>query len=225
MTVSLDIFSDPICPWCLIGKTRFDRALARRAAEGVPSPFTVRWRAFQLNPTMPPEGVDRAQYLEAKFGGKEGAVKVYSRIAETAKADGIEIDFAKIKRTPNTLDAHRLIRWAGVEGVQDAVVDALFDANFVRGDDISDHSVLLRIAEEAGMDVSVTKTLLAGDADRQEIRDEDANAREAGLSGVPSFIVNGRHLIPGAVDEDVWLKVIDELTEALQGSPAPPPSV
>ncbi len=214
MTVSLDIFSDPICPWCLIGKTRLDRALAKRPAEGVASPFTIRWRAFQLNPTMPPEGVDRAQYLEAKFGGKEGAKKVYGRIADTARGDGLEIDFNRIARTPNTIDAHRLIRWAGVENVQGPVVDAMFDAYFMKGDDISDHQVLLRIAGAAGMDVEVTARLLEGDADRQEVRDEDAEAREAGLSGVPSFIINGRHLIPGAVDEDVWLNVIDELYAA-----------
>jgi predicted DsbA family dithiol-disulfide isomerase len=215
MMVPLDIFSDPICPWCFIGKSRLDRALAQKRDAGVASPFTITWRPFQLNPTMPREGMDRAAYLEAKFGGKEGARAVYSRIEATAREDGLDIAFDRIARTPNTIDAHRLLRWAALEGAQGPVVDALFDRYFQRGEDISDRALLVAIAREAGMDGDVTERLLAGEADLQEVRDEDAAAREAGLSGVPSFIINGRHLIPGAVDTEVWLKVIDELDDML----------
>ena len=116
--VKLDILSDPICPWCLIGKTQLDRAL-----EAAPDhPFEIEWHPFQLNPDMPAGGMDRREYLETKFGGRDQAVAVYARIAEAAEAAGIEIDFARISRTPNTLDAHRMIHWAGLEGRQTAPV-------------------------------------------------------------------------------------------------------
>ena len=124
--IKLDIMSDPICPWCYIGKTHLEKALA----EHPDHPFTVEWHPFQLNPDMPAEGMDRRVYLERKFGGKEAAIKVYSQIEQTAEALGLPIDFAAMKRTPNTIDAHRLIHWAGLEQKQNAVVDALFQAYF-----------------------------------------------------------------------------------------------
>ena len=122
--IKLDILSDPICPWCLIGKTHLDRALADHPDH----PFVLEWHPFQLNPDMPAGGMDRRAYLEGKFGGKSGADQVYGRIADTARAAGIEIDFDAIRRTPNTLNAHRLIHWAGIERRQTPVVDALFRA-------------------------------------------------------------------------------------------------
>ena len=136
--VKLDILSDPICPWCYIGKANLDRALEAHPDH----PFVIEWHPFQLNPDMPPEGMDRRAYLEAKFGGREAAVQVYARIAEAAKAAGLSIAFDKIERTPNTLDAHRLIHWAGVEGRQTAVVTRLFKAYFEAGQDIGDRDVL-----------------------------------------------------------------------------------
>ncbi|MEO0914157.1 MAG: DsbA family oxidoreductase, partial [Pseudomonadota bacterium] len=123
---TLDIISDPICPWCYIGKTKLDAALNERPDFR----FEIRWRPFQLNPDMPPEGMDRRAYLEQKFGGKEGALRVYGQIADAAEAAGLEIDFAAIKRTPNTIDAHRLIRWAEAEAAQGPVVSQLFDRYF-----------------------------------------------------------------------------------------------
>ncbi|MFP4451222.1 MAG: DsbA family oxidoreductase, partial [Rhodosalinus sp.] len=153
--VKLDILSDPICPWCYIGKAQLDRAL-----EAEPDhPFQIEWHPFQLNPDMPPEGMDRRAYLEAKFGGQDGAVKVYSQIAEHAEAAGLSIDWSKIERTPNTLDAHRLIGWAGIEGCQTAVASALFRAYFQDGRDIGDHEVLADIADARGMDASVVLRL------------------------------------------------------------------
>jgi predicted DsbA family dithiol-disulfide isomerase len=122
--VTLDIISDPICPWCYIGKTLLDQALAERPRH----PFTIRWHPFQLNPDMPPEGMDRRDYLETKFGGKEGAVKAYMPVVERAEAAGLKINFEGIARTPNTLDAHRLIHWAGIEDRQMPVAMALFSA-------------------------------------------------------------------------------------------------
>ncbi|MEL7173899.1 MAG: DsbA family protein, partial [Pseudomonadota bacterium] len=120
--ITLDIISDPICPWCYIGKTRLDRAIAAAGH----NPFTPRWRMFRLNPDMPAEGMDRRQYLEAKFGGAEGADRVYGAIADAAKGDGLDVDLGAIQRTPQTLDAHRLIRWAGEAGFGETVVMDLF---------------------------------------------------------------------------------------------------
>lgn len=205
--VKLDILSDPICPWCLIGKTRLERALSQKGEH----PFTIEWHPFQLNPDMPPEGMDRAAYLEAKFGGKENAVRVYGQIARTAEEDGIEIDIGGIKRTPNTIDAHRLIHWAGIEQRQNAVVDALFDAYFREGLDISDHGVLTDIAAAAGMDGPATARLLASDADAQAIRDRDAHSRAMGVNAVPTFIVANAHVVPGAQPPEFWVKVIEEI--------------
>ena len=121
-TVSLDILSDPICPWCYIGKTQLEKALA----EEPDNPFVIQWHPFQLNPDMPAEGMDRRAYLEGKFGGKEGAVRAYAPVVEHAKAAGLTIDFEGMKRTPNTLDAHRLIHWSGIENKQHDVVTALY---------------------------------------------------------------------------------------------------
>ncbi|MEM9735368.1 MAG: DsbA family oxidoreductase [Pseudomonadota bacterium] len=209
--VPLDIISDPICPWCYIGKAGLDQAIAETGQ----NPFTPSWRIFQLNPDMPPEGVDRQAYLEWKFGGPEGAAGVYGRIRDAAEAAGIEVHFDRIKRTPNTMDAHRVIRWSHTTGHQGAVVDQLFARYFVQGEDISDHGVLLDIAETVGMEREIVARLLAGDADRDELAAEEASARQMGVTGVPCFIVNGRHVIQGAQGKETWIKVITELSGAL----------
>jgi predicted DsbA family dithiol-disulfide isomerase len=177
-------------------------------------PFTVEWHPFQLNPDMPKEGMDRRAYLEAKFGGKEQAVKVYAQIAQHAEAAGVEIDFGAIKRTPNTLDAHRLIHWAGIEGRQTAVVSALFRAYFREGRDIGAPDVLADIADGTGMDASVVLKLLASDADLQDIRERDAHSRQMGVNSVPTFIVASQHAVPGAQPPELWLRVIDDITKA-----------
>ena len=210
--IKLDIFSDPICPWCYIGKTRLDRALERRPDH----PFTIEWHPFQLNPDMPREGMDRRAYLEAKFGGKDGAVRAYMPVVEHAEQAGLKIDFEAIQRTPNTLDAHRLIHWAGIEGRQTFVVSALFRAYFTEGRDIGDHEVLADIADSAEMDAGVIQRLLGSDADVQDIRDRDAAAREMGINSVPTFIVNRQHAVPGAQPTELWLKVMDEISEQVQ---------
>ncbi len=207
--IRLDILSDPICPWCFIGKTHLDNALAQRPDH----PFAIEWHPFQLNPDMPKGGMDRRAYLEGKFGGKEAAVRAYAPVVEHAGQAGLAIDFEGMKRTPNTIDAHRLIQWAGVENKQTDVVDALFQAYFVDARDIGDPDVLADVADTSGMDAAVIRRLLQSDADRKEISERDARARSMGVSSVPTFIVDGKHAVPGAQPPDLWLKVIDELME------------
>lgn len=218
MTVKLDILSDPICPWCYIGKTNLEKALA-----AVPDhPFVIEWHPFQLNPDMPAGGMDRREYLEAKFKGKEGAVQAYAPVVEHAQKSGLSINFEAMQRTPNTLDAHRLIHWAGIEGVQNDIVDALFKAYFEEGRDIGDHDVLADIADSNGMDGSVVRKLLASDSDAEDIRQRDAHSREMGVSSVPTFIVGSQHAVPGAQPPELWQKVIGEIMQQMEqdGEPA-----
>jgi len=210
--VKLDILSDPICPWCYIGKTNLDRALEQIGDH----PFTIEWHPFQLNPDMPAEGMDRRTYLEAKFGGKEGAVQAYAPVVQAAESIGLTINFEAMQRTPNTLDAHRLIHWAGIEGRQSFLVQRLFEAYFRDGRDIGDAEVLADIADGCDMDASVVSKLLASDADVDDIRARDAHSREMGITSVPTFIVAGQHAVPGAQPTDMWVKVIKEIMEQIE---------
>eukprot|EP00919_Chromeraceae_sp_WS-2016_P056368 GHVR01133806.1.p1 GENE.GHVR01133806.1~~GHVR01133806.1.p1 ORF type:complete len:214 (+),score=41.22 GHVR01133806.1:187-828(+) len=206
-TIKLDIMSDPICPWCYIGKAHLDRAL-----ESEPDhPFAIEWHPFQLNPDMPADGMDRRAYLEGKFGGKDGAVRAYAPVVEHAEKAGLKINFEAMQRTPNTLNAHRLIHWAGIEGRQTAAVSALFKAYFVDARDIGDAEVLADIADGIEMDASVVTRLLATDEDMDVIRKRDTHSREMGISSVPTFIVGGRHAVPGAQPPELWKKVLAEL--------------
>lgn len=209
--VKLDILSDPICPWCYIGKTHLDKALA----EAGDHPFVIEWHPFQLNPDMPHEGMDRRAYLEGKFGGKEGAVRAYAPVVEHAEKAGLTINFEAMQRTPNTLDAHRLIHWAGIEGKQNDVVDALFQAYFVDAKDIGDHEVLADIAAACGMERDVTLRLLQGDTEVSEIRDRDAHSRKMGVSSVPTYIVANQHAVPGAQPPELWKQVIADIQSQL----------
>jgi len=211
MTVKLDIISDPICPWCYIGKTHLDKALAQ-----VPDhPFVIEWHPFQLNPDMPLDGMDRRDYLEGKFGGKDAAVKAYAPVVEHAENAGLTINYEAIKRTPNTLNAHRLIHWAGIESKQTEAVDALFQAYFVDGRDIGEPEVLGDIADSIGMDAAVVQKLLSTDNDIDDIKARDAHSRQMGVSSVPTFIVDNKHAVPGAQPPELWLKVIGEIMEQM----------
>ncbi len=208
-SVKLDIMSDPICPWCYIGKAHLDRALTAHPDH----PFVIEWHPFQLNPDMPKGGMDRRAYLEAKFGGKEAAVTAYAPVVEHAEKAGLKINFEAMERTPNTLDAHRLIHWAGIEGRQTAAVSALFKAYFVEARDIGEAEVLADIADAIEMDASVVARLLETDSDLAEIAERDAHSRAMGISSVPTFIVGGRHAVPGAQSPELWAQVIAEMTE------------
>jgi len=206
---TIEIISDPICPWCYIGKTRFERALEERPDH----PFVISWRPFQLNPNMPPEGMDRREYLERKFGGKDAAVQVYSDIQKAAEGDGLKVALDKIQRTPNTINAHRLIHWAGIEGVQNEAVAALFVANFEEGKDISNPEILADIAESIGMDRAVVERLLASEADIAETKAADKKAREMGVQGVPTFLIDGKYVVTGARETAFWVDLIDEINQ------------
>lgn len=226
-TIPVEILSDPICPWCYIAKARLDRALAARPSH----PLRFFWRPFQLNPDMPTDGMDRRAYLERKFGGPDGAARVYGAIEATARDENLPVDFAAIARTPSTLDAHRVIRWAGeadpdaVAELQGALHDRLFLAYFCEARDISDRALLSELAGEIGLDADDVSTRLAGDHDRHAVAAEDGAARRAGVSGAPTFLVNARYVVPGAQDTSFWMRVIDELAEALDAETenAPPP--
>ena len=208
MMIRLDIFSDPVCPWCYIGKANLDRALEAHADH----PFRIEWHPFQLNPDMPAEGVDKHDYLAAKFG-EDRLVQMHLRLKEASRAAGAEIDPDTPRRMPNTLDAHRLIHWAGLEGRQTAVVSAIMRAYWREGRDIGNAGVLADIAAAAGMDRAVTARLLASDADANDIRARDADARAKGVSAVPTFLIAQQYVVSGAQPPDVWGRVIKELVE------------
>jgi predicted DsbA family dithiol-disulfide isomerase len=205
--IKLDIISDPICPWCYIGWSNLARALEARPDH----PLALEWHPFQLNPDMPAEGMDRRAYLELKFGGTAGALKAYAPVLEHAEAAGLTLQLDRIARTPSTLDAHRLIHWAGIEGRQTPTAVALFKANFTQGRDIGDKTVLAEIAEAVGLDRAMIETLLEGDADAEEIRARDAHTRARGVTGVPCFVLANQHVITGAQPTDLWLNVLDEI--------------
>lgn len=207
--VKLDIISDPICPWCYIGVTTLEQALAKRPDH----PFTVAWHPFQLTPDMPSEGMDRRSYLEATFGTREAAVQAYLPVVGRAEALGLALDLEAITRVPNTLDAHRLIHWAGIEGCQGPAAMALFHAYFKEGRDIGDLDVLADIADGLGLDAAVIRKLLQSEADLEELRAREAQFREMGVSAVPTVIVAGAHAVPGAQPAELWVKVIDEIME------------
>ncbi|MBM3616394.1 MAG: DsbA family oxidoreductase [Alphaproteobacteria bacterium] len=206
--IRLEVFSDPVCPWCFIGKANLDRALEAHPAH----PFRIEWHPFQLNPDMPAGGVDKHRYLAEKFG-EDRLVQMHLRLKEASRAAGAEIDPDTPKRMPNTLDAHRLIHWAGLEGRQTAVVSAIMRAYWREGRDIGNAGVLTDIAAAAGMDRAVTARLLASDADADDIRARDADARQKGLNSVPTFLIAQHYVVTGAQPPEVWGNVIRELLE------------
>jgi len=205
--MQIDVVSDTVCPWCFIGKRRLAKALAARPE----IEFDVRWRAYRLDPTVPPEGYDRKAYLAAKFGDGERVKAMGDAIRAAGDSEGIAFDTARILKTPNTLDSHRLVRWAGTAGVQDEVVERLFRAYFEDGRDIGDRKVLTEIAEDAGMDSELVRYLLVQDADREIVEREDSLAHQMGISGVPTFIFASKYAASGAQDPAAILQIIDKV--------------
>jgi predicted DsbA family dithiol-disulfide isomerase len=205
--MKIDVISDTICPWCFIGKRRLDRALAERPDLRV----SIHWRPFQLDPSLPPGGVDRQQYLARKFGNSPAAKLTAQALRDAGEREGIAFNFGAIARTPNSLDSHRLIRWSATTGLQSDVVERLFSAYFVEGRDIGDHDTLAEIAGEAGMDSELVAGLLASDADRERVAREDSLARKMGIEGVPTFFFAGRFLLSGAEETSTLIAVIERI--------------
>ena len=214
--MQIDIVSDTVCPWCFIGKRRIGRAMAMRPHVN----FDVFWRPYRLDPTIPREGVDRRAYLKAKFGDSPRSSAMGDAIRAEGAGEGIEFAFDKIAKSPNTLDSHRLVRWAASAGVQDDMVERLFGAYFIDGRDVGDPAVLSAIAGEAGMDGELVATLLAGDADLEAVEREAGLANEMGISGVPTFIFDSKFMISGAHEAELLVRVIDK---ALAAANAPAP--
>lgn len=193
----IDIVSDVICPWCYIGKRQLERALAALASEGLT--FSVHWNPFQLNPGMPKEGRDRMAYRAWKFGSAEAAAAADKRTTDAAAGVGLTFRNDLMTRTPNTMDAHRLVWFAGVNHLQDAMIEALFKAYFIDGRDVGDHAVLADCAAAVGLSRTGVADFLATDLADQELREADQAAREQGVSGVPSFFLDGQLLFSGAM--------------------------
>jgi predicted DsbA family dithiol-disulfide isomerase len=206
MTLTVDVTSDVICPWCFIGKRRLEKAIA---ANG--EPVTVQWHAFQLNPTMPREGTSRKEYRIRKFGSWERSMQLDANIVATGKDEGILFDFDRMERTPNTVDAHRLIWVADKEGVQDAVVEALFLAYFTDGRDICNRQTLIDVIAAAGLDRAKAEAVLDGDEGIEAINDAGAEARRLRVDSVPFFVVNGKITLSGAQQPDTFLEAFRQV--------------
>ncbi len=203
--MNIDIFSDTVCPWCFIGKRRLERALAERP-ELRP---TIRWRAFQLNPQMPHEGMDRQRYLALKFGGAARASELYDTIHKVGESEGIAFRFDAIARTPNTVMSHRLLRFAEGHGCDGPLSEALFKAYFLDGQDIGDVAVLTAVAAEAGIDGEKARAFLESEELEQEILAEDQFARRLGIAGVPCFIVDGKYALSGAQEPEAFYPIFE----------------
>ena len=211
-TIAVDVVSDVVCPWCFIGQKRLDKAIALSPDVEV----EVHWRPFQLDPTIPREGKDRRRYMLDKFGSEERIRQIHQRVEALGAAEDINFAFDAIKVAANTLDAHRVIRWAGTAGsdVQGRLVKRLFAMNFEEGRNIGDPAVLIEAAREAGMDAAVVETLLPTDADAEAVRNEIAVAQRMGISGVPCFLLEGKYAVMGAQDTEVLADAIRRVAAA-----------
>ena len=213
--VTIDVVSDVVCPWCYLGKRRLEAAVT--AAD---VPVAIQWRPFQLDPTVPPAGLDRRAYMLGKFGDQSRIDAAHARLAEAGATVGLDFRFDRITRAPNTLDAHRLIRWAASTGDpaatarQGDVVEALFRAYFVEGRDIDDRKLLVEIGAAHGLDATLVHRLLASGTDEADTRAEIASAVRLGVTGVPFFIFAGRYGVPGAQDAAVLAAAIAKAREA-----------
>jgi predicted DsbA family dithiol-disulfide isomerase len=211
--MTIDVVSDVVCPWCYVGKRRLQRALAMETNAEIP----VRWRPYQLDPTIPAGGMDRKTYMRNKFGDNGRLEEVHERLRALGAEEGIAFAFEKIDRSPNTMDAHRLIRWASATGAQDAVVDKLFSLYFEQGRDIGDRQLLIETARDAGMDSEAVEKLLADGADESDVRQEIAQAQSLGVTGVPFFIFASRFGVPGAQSAEVLSTAIERARKSLAG--------
>ncbi len=207
--MKIDIISDTVCPWCLIGKRKLEKALEQRPDLDV----EIAWHPFQLHPDMPVEGADRKEFIAKKFGSIDRARELYENVERAGTAVGLDFKFSKIARSPNTLNSHRLIKWAASAGAQDKIVEILFRRFFMDGEDLGDTEILVQAAAEAGMDTTIVRDLLNSDRDLDMVSQEDARAREMGVSGVPFFIVDEKYAVSGAQDSSVFLEIIEKIEQ------------
>jgi predicted DsbA family dithiol-disulfide isomerase len=212
-TLSIDVVSDVVCPWCYVGQKRLDEAIAMVPEIAV----DLRWRPYQLDPSIPPEGFERKAYMKAKFGDDGRLKEMQARLEEIGRDAGIVFHFDDITRSPNTLDAHRLIRWAASadgRNAQQAVVTRLFQLYFEEGADVGDRGVLIGAARAAGMDAALVETLLAAGADTDEVRAEIETAQRMGVTGVPCFLLQNRYAVIGAQDAETLADAIRQVAGA-----------
>lgn len=212
--VTIDVVSDVVCPWCFVGMKHLQKALA-----SLPDiDATVSWRPYQLDPTIPPQGLDRQAYMLAKFGEPARLAAAHERLLQLGKEDGIAFDFDAIKVSPNTLDAHRLIRWANGSSHQSALVAELFSLYFERGQNVGDPVILRQAADSVGMDGALAETMLATDADAAEVKAEIETASRMGVTGVPCFILGRKYAVMGAQPTDVLANAIAQAAAEAAGS-------
>ena len=214
--IDVDLIADLACPWCYIGLARLDRARAMRQGW----PVRLRWWPFLLNPTLPPEGMDRAAYLRAKFGGDEAARQVYRRIVESAHDDGIAFAFERMKRTPNTILAQRLIVFAEQQGRGEDLIRVLFRALFEQGRDIGHLGTLLELAESAGFERAAVDAFLRSEEQAKEIVAAHQRAERLGVRGVPVFVVDREQAIAGAQPPEVLAGLLDVAAAARRATAA-----
>ncbi len=210
-TLVIEVYSDVVCPWCYVGKRRLERALSDSKDLVKPA---ITWRPFQLNPTMPNEGLERTAYLEAKFGSLDAFRQMEEHVLAAGAEEHIAFAFDKIARTPNTFLAHRLIWYAGQEGCQNAMVDLLFKGYFEEGADIGSHSVLAQLAERAGLKA---EPFLRGQDGTVEVKAEESAGHRLGIRSVPYFLLNGTYALSGAQPPDRFVAAfqkveVDQLT-------------
>ncbi len=201
MKLDVDVISDVICPWCYIGKRRLEKAIATHG-----EPVNVRWHPFQLNPTMPKEGISRKEYRTRKFGSWERSLELDAKVIAIGTTEGIDFAFDKIERTPNTVNAHRLIWLADQNSCQDAVVEALFRAYFTDGKDISDRQTLMGVVSEAGLERHVAEAMLDSDEGMDVISNANELSQRHGVTSVPFFIINQKITLSGAQEPDTFLE-------------------
>jgi predicted DsbA family dithiol-disulfide isomerase len=211
-SISVDVVSDVVCPWCFIGQKRLDKAI-----EALPDiDVHVRWRPFQLDPTIPAGGIDRKQYMMSKFGSEERLKEIHARVEQLGADEGIEFDFDAITVSPNTIDAHRVIRWSAAQGekAQNTVARRLFQLYFEQGKNVGDHEVLIDAVRDAGLDAAPIEVLLATDADHAEVSTEAATASQMGITGVPCFLLESKYAVMGAQDVATLVEAIREVATA-----------
>lgn len=212
--ITIDVVSDVVCPWCFLGRKRLENALAMLPDVEA----EIRWRPFQLDPTLPPQGKDRQAYMREKFGNGSKIDDIHKQLTELGEENGIVFDFEAITRAPNTLDAHRLIHWAAqaAPDTQNKLVGTLFSLYFEQGQDIGDHEVLVDAAASVGMDAAVVARLLESDADKATIREEIDAANRIGVRGVPCFIIDQKYAVMGAQNADVLADAIRQTAEGFE---------